>query len=215
MSKRKRDDGDGTCNESHIKIESVISRILAEVNKWVDPCGCAYDTHHKVTREKDAATLRVGFFDSLTCKQICAVINTQLPGDYTIRNASVDMNKKTIVFCIQRHRDGAGSCVGTAQLNGLSTNNNSMDLMKLRISYNIANEDVKNVHHAINTLEGFLPNSTYKVSSKPASYAVVFTCKDVVTAGAISYGTALGGIVDIDHNQLVVDVKKTTPDILG
>ncbi len=139
-----------------------------------------------MTREKDAATLRVGFFDSLTCTQICAVINTPLPGDYAIRNASVDLIKKTIVFCIQRHRDGNGACAQTEHLSGCSTNNNTMDLMKLRISYNVANEDVKNVHHAISTLEEFLPQSTYKVSAKPASYAVVFTCKETITAGAIS-----------------------------
>jgi hypothetical protein len=214
MSKRKRDASDGEC-DTHVKIESVVKRILSAVSKWVDPCGCSYNTEHHLTREKDTVVLKVGFFDSLTCKQICDVIDTPLQGDYTIRNVLVDLHKRTIVFYVQRlRRDALNSAQDALNDARCKPEASPMDMMKLRITYSIASDDVAAVQHTVNELGFCLPRASFKVASKPASYAVVFTCKDTVTLAAVRFAAERNGVVDMDHKQLVVDVKKTTPDIV-
>ena len=213
MSKRKRDAPEQA--EPLVKIDSVIDRILAETSKWVDPCGCAYTPEHRVTRERDAAALKVGFFDSLTCRQICDVVDLRLPGDYTIPDVTVDLNRRTIAFRIQRLRRDPPDRANASGADGGGDHSSAVDLMKLRISYSIAAEDVSNVHAAISTLSKHLPGATFKVSAKPATYSLVFTCKDAVSTGAITYSAALRGVIDFDHSQLVVDVDKAKPDILG
>lgn len=208
-TKRKRGE------EPLVKIDAVIDRILKRISEWVDPCGCAYTTEHEVSRERDAATLQVGFFDSLTCKQIQDVLDMALPGDYTIRDTTVKLTKKTIVFRIQRLRRDASAPDAPAQAAGVPTpEQSSMDVMKLRISFGVAHEDAAAVQTSISALVKLIPQSTFKVTSKPATYSVVFSCKDALVQGAVSFAAQLDGMVDFDHHLLVVDVRKTKPDIL-
>jgi hypothetical protein len=217
MSKRKRDTSEQG-GEAHalVKIDSVIERILLQTKAWRDPCGCAYTPEHRVVREKESAMLQVGFFDSLTCRQICDVINLQLPGDYTIPDVVIDMRKRSISFRIQRVRREPINC-GQAREEIVAQrpgDGSSMDMMKLRISFSIAQEDVDVVHVVINTLTKALPGATFKVATKPATYAVVFSCKDTITTAAIVFSAGFDGVIDFDHSQLVLCVQKSKPDIL-
>lgn len=240
MSTRKRgrdeDDDEDDVNRLEpprlrsVKSETIVKLILEQMSEWSDSCGCKYEIEHKVIKEKDSIILKTGFFDSLSCSQIWNAATIELPLDYGIKTFDIDLEKRILLFYVQRCGDqtfaktqvvSTGEECGTnAQNAGTSakssdSHTNNLEMLKLRLMHQVKPEDTSTVHKHVTKMLTLLPNATYKLSQKANSYGVIFSCKEnTVTAETILYAKQLKGIIDLDHKQFMIDLKKQTPDIV-
>lgn len=231
--KRGRDDDENDARaRAPVKVDEVTRAVMRIVSAWRDACGSEYQVRARIETSQDASVLRIGSFDELACERIVAVLDADLPGDYSITESQCDMNKKGLVLVIRRSwaggaiaakeartenagADGAGPSGGGGGGGGVSS-----DFVRLRISNIIQDKtDAERVVAIMCSVMKHLPSGTaWTVSSSPACHVVSFKLTDAklntdaVRAACVSSDSA--SAVDFERGALRVSVPKAHPEIV-
>jgi hypothetical protein len=213
-----------------VKVEEVTRAVMRIVSAWRDACGSEYQVRARLETSQDASALRIGSFDELACNRIVAVLDADLPGDYSITESQCDMTKKGLILVIRRSWAGGATAAKEARTDGEaavgavtgSGGGVSSEFVRLRISNIIVEKaDADSVVAAMNSVMKHLPSgTTWTVSSSPACHVVSFKLTDAklstaaVRAACVASASGSASAVDFERGVLRVSVPKAHPEIL-
>jgi len=214
-----------------VKVDEVTRAVMRIVSAWRDACGSEYKVRARIETSQDASVLRIGSFDELACERIIAVLDADLPGDYSITESQCDMTKKGLILVIRRSWDGGAAATKEARTesdvaDGAGTSGGgggvSTDFVRLRICNIVQDKtDAERVVGAMSSVMKHLPRGvSWTVSTSPACHVVSFKLTDgkldsaAVRAACVASASGASSAVDFERGVLRVSVPKAHPEII-
>lgn len=234
MSKKRGRDDDETEARARapVKVDEVTRAVMRIVSAWRDACGSEYQVRARIETSQDSSVLRIGSFDELACDRIVAVLDADLPGDYSVTESQCDMTKKGLIIVIRRSWAGGAAAAKEARpegdggdaagSSGGGGGGVSTDFVRLRICNIVQDKtDAERVVAAMSSVMKHLPRGvTWTVSTSPACHVVSFKLTDgkldtaAVRAACVASASGSASAVDFERGVLRVSVPKAHPEII-